>query len=109
MEAFNTGLEPYDPDQSRLLRQEYVSWLESLEKRTANPAQADRVQADARAAAAAFARDFAQFDGETVVAVDKFRRDHKLEYAGNPPGLVDSRFVTALRAAYTGRKKADGK
>ena len=77
--------------------------------RTANPAQADRVQADARAAAAAFARDFAQFDGETVVAVDKFRRDHKLEYAGNPPGLVDSRFVTALRAAYTGRKKADGK
>ena len=77
--------------------------------RTANPAQADRVQADARAAAAAFARDFAQFDAETVAAVDKFRRDRKLEYAGNPPGLVDSRFVTALRAAYAARKKADGK
>ena len=37
MEAFNTGLEPHDPDQSRLLRQEYVNWLESLEKRKADP------------------------------------------------------------------------
>ena len=38
MEAFNTGLEPHDPDQSRLLRQEYGNWLESLEKRKADPA-----------------------------------------------------------------------
>lgn len=38
MEAFNTGLEPHDPDQSRLLRQEYGNWLESFEKRKADPA-----------------------------------------------------------------------
>lgn len=38
MEAFNTGLEPHDPDQSRLLRQEYGNWQESFEKRRADPA-----------------------------------------------------------------------
>src|SRR4051794_9536598 len=37
MEAFNTGLEPHDPDQSRLLRQEYANWQESFEKRKADP------------------------------------------------------------------------
>ena len=38
MDAFNTGLEPHDPDQSRLLRQEYGIWLESCEKRKTDPA-----------------------------------------------------------------------
>lgn len=38
MEAFNTGLEPHDPDQSRLLRQEYGRWQEAVEKRKADPA-----------------------------------------------------------------------
>jgi hypothetical protein len=38
MEAFNAGLEPHDPDQSRLLRQEYGKWQESIEKRKADPA-----------------------------------------------------------------------
>ncbi|CAN5537844.1 hypothetical protein BH11PLA2_BH11PLA2_16460 [soil metagenome] len=38
LEAFNTGLEPHDPDQSRLLRQEYANWQESFEKRKADPA-----------------------------------------------------------------------
>ena len=38
LEAFNTGLEPHDPDQSRLLRQEYGHWQDSFEKRTADPA-----------------------------------------------------------------------
>ena len=38
MEAFNAGLEPHDPDQSRLLRQEYGNWQESFEKRKADPA-----------------------------------------------------------------------
>jgi hypothetical protein len=38
MEAFNTGLEPHDPEQARLLRQAYASWLESVEKRKADPA-----------------------------------------------------------------------
>jgi hypothetical protein len=38
MEAFNTGLEPHDPEHVRLLRQEYAQWQESFEKRKADPA-----------------------------------------------------------------------
>ena len=38
MEAFNTGLEPHDPDHFRLLRQEYETWQESFEKHKADPA-----------------------------------------------------------------------
>ncbi|NDD64920.1 MAG: restriction endonuclease, partial [Acidobacteria bacterium] len=37
IEAFNTGLEPHDPEHVRLLRQEYANWQESLEKRKADP------------------------------------------------------------------------
>ena len=73
--------------------------------RASNPARADVMQSDARAAAAAFARDFAQFDAEAIAAVDTFRREHKLNYAGNPPGLVDERLVTALRAAYLAKTR----
>jgi hypothetical protein len=35
-----------------------------------------------------------------MAAVDKFRQDRGLAYAGNPPGLVDERMVAALREAY---------
>src|SRR3954452_10879259 len=38
MEAFNAGLEPHDPDHSRLLRQEYGNWLEAMEKQRGDPA-----------------------------------------------------------------------
>jgi len=38
MEAFNAGLEPHDPDQSRLLRQEYANWQDSFENRKGDPA-----------------------------------------------------------------------
>lgn len=37
LEAFNAGLEPHDPEQSRLLRQEYGNWLEAGQKRKADP------------------------------------------------------------------------
>lgn len=37
MEAFNTGLEPHDPDHVRLLRQEFTKWQEALESRKADP------------------------------------------------------------------------
>ena len=37
MEAFSAGLEPHDPDHSRLLRQEYGNWLEAIEKRRGDP------------------------------------------------------------------------
>jgi len=78
--------------------------LQALRK--TNPAQADQMQSEARAAAAAFARDFAQFDAEAVAAVDKFRTDRKLVYPGNPPGLVDERFVAVLRAAFAEKRKS---
>lgn len=74
--------------------------------RRSDPAKFDQMQASARRAAADYNREFAGFDAETVAAVDAFRRDRKLAYAGNPPGLVDERFVTALRAAYVEKKKA---
>ncbi|MEZ5421151.1 MAG: DUF1028 domain-containing protein [Vicinamibacterales bacterium] len=73
--------------------------------RRTDPAAAASRQADARAAAAAYARDFAQFDAETVEAVDRFRADHKLAYTGNPPGLVDERLVAALRMAVAEKRR----
>ena len=63
------------------------------------------MQSAGRDAAAAYARDYAQFDAEATAAVDAFRKANKLTYAGNPPGLVDERFVTALRAAYVAKRK----
>jgi hypothetical protein len=42
MEAFNSGLEPHDPEHARLLRQEYALWLEATEKRKADPLAQDR-------------------------------------------------------------------
>ena len=39
-------------------------------------------------------------DEETIAAVDSFRKERGLDYQGNPRGLVDRRFVDALREAY---------
>src|SRR5712691_1646051 len=63
-------------------------------------AQYDKLVADARAQQAAYTRDFAAFDDETIAAVDKFRADKNLNYQGNAAGLVDARLIDALRAAY---------
>ena len=49
--------------------------------------------------------DFNQYDEEAIAAVDKFRADKSLNYQGNPPGLVDARFIDALRTAYFQKKK----
>ncbi|HJU43582.1 MAG TPA: DUF1028 domain-containing protein [Vicinamibacterales bacterium] len=54
---------------------------------------------------AEYTRTYGTFDDETVAAVDKFRDDQKLNYQGNPPGLVDQRFVDALKAAYLAKRK----
>lgn len=51
------------------------------------------------------ARDLGRYDDEAIAAVDKFRADKGLNYQGNPAGLVDARFVDALRAAYFARRK----
>jgi uncharacterized Ntn-hydrolase superfamily protein len=75
------------------------------ELRRTNPAEFEKRTADARTAAAAYNRDFAIFDDETIAAVDKFRKDHTLDYQGDAPGLVDARLIDALRAAYFEKKK----
>ena len=49
--------------------------------------------------------DFNVFDDEAIASVDKFRTDKNLNYQGDPPGLVDGRFIEALRAAYFQKKK----
>ena len=51
------------------------------------------------------ARELNVFDEEAIAAVDKFRTDNGMAYQGNPPGLVDARFIEALRAAYFKKKK----
>ena len=62
--------------------------------------------AEAKQAVAAYNREYGAFDDETIAAVDKFRADQKLNYQGNPPGLVDQRFVDALKAAYLAKRKS---
>ena len=73
--------------------------------RRSDPAKFDQMQGAARRAAAEYTREFASFDAEAIAAVDAFRKDRKLIYAGNPPGLVDERFVRALRAAYLEKRR----
>lgn len=76
-----------------------------LELQKTNRAEYDRLIEQARAAASAYSRDYGQYDQETIDAVDKFRADRALNYQGNPPGLVDSRMVEALRSAYIEKKR----
>ena len=75
------------------------------ELRKQDPAAYDKTIAEARQASAAYTRDYAVYDEEAIAAVDKFRADRKLNYQGNPPGLVDQRFVDALKAAYLEKRK----
>ena len=51
------------------------------------------------------AREYGVFDEEAIAAVDKFRADNAMAYQGNAPGLVDARFIDALRAAYFKKRK----
>jgi len=70
-----------------------------------NRAEYDKLAADARATQQAYTRDFATFDDETIAAVDKFRKEHDLDYQGDAPGLVDARLIGALRTAYFEKRK----
>ena len=73
--------------------------------RRTKPAEYDKIVEESRRATAAYNRDYAQYDAETIAAVDKFRAEHNLNYQGNPAGLVDVRLVDALRKAYFDKKK----
>jgi uncharacterized Ntn-hydrolase superfamily protein len=79
------------------------------ELRLSDPAQYDKLMADSRRAAGDYAREYAQYDEETIAAVDKFRKDHALDYQGNAAGLVDARLVEALRAAYFEKKRSSAR
>ena len=76
------------------------------ELRKTDPAQYDKLVAATRAQQADYTRDYAQYDEETIAAVDKFRKDRDLDYQGNAPGLVDARLVDALRAASLEKRKS---
>ena len=78
---------------------------EMQELRRTNPAEAERRTAEARRVSAEYTREYGAYDEEAVAAVDRFREENGLSYSGNPPGLVDERFVSALRAAYIAKKK----
>lgn len=52
-----------------------------------------------------FDAQYALYDAEAMDAVDRFRKENGLQYEGNAKGLVDERFVTALRAKYYALKK----
>src|SRR2546425_8204097 len=71
--------------------------------------QYDKLVADARAQQQAYTRDYAIFDDETIAAVDKFRKEHDLDYQGDAPGLVDARLIDALKAAYLEKRKSVAK
>ena len=76
------------------------------ELRKSDPAAYEKALAEAKQASAVYSREYATFDDETIAAVDKFRADQKLNYQGNPPGLVDQRFVDALKAVYLEKRKS---
>jgi uncharacterized Ntn-hydrolase superfamily protein len=75
------------------------------ELRKTNPAEFEKITAESRRLNTEYNRDLGTYDAEAIAAVDKFRADRKLDYQGNPAGLVDERFVQALRAAYFEKKK----
>jgi uncharacterized Ntn-hydrolase superfamily protein len=52
-----------------------------------------------------YMKEFALYDAVAMDAVDSFRKDHRLAFEGNPRGLVDERFVQALREAYRQRAR----
>jgi uncharacterized Ntn-hydrolase superfamily protein len=77
-------------------------------------AQYDTLVTESRRASADYTKAYAEYDAETITAVDKFRADHDLNYQGDAAGLVDSRLVDALRSAYfeartNGSKRPDGR
>jgi uncharacterized Ntn-hydrolase superfamily protein len=59
-----------------------------------------------RKAVESYTKEFALYDAAAMDAVDAFRKDHNLVFEGNPRGLVDERFVQALRTAYQQRSQA---
>jgi uncharacterized Ntn-hydrolase superfamily protein len=70
-----------------------------------DPAQYQELSDAFQAEAKAFDERYGLYDAETQAAVDAFRKDHGLEHEGNPRGLVDARFVAALRDKVFAKQK----
>lgn len=83
-----------------------VNALRNQELRKADRTAFDKAQTEARRLAVDYQRDFGRYDAEAIAAVDKFRRNKALNYAGNPPGLVDERLIAALTAAYREKRRS---
>jgi len=62
-----------------------------------------RVQ-EFRQSSTVFMDAYGAFDNEVIEAVDAFRKAHAIDHPGNPRGLVDAKFVRALRDAFYGIK-----
>ena len=75
-------------------------WTADDELRQKDPEAYQKKLGEYRKQRAAFFNEFATYDAEAMDAVDAFRKEHNLEYRGNARGLVDERFVAALREAY---------
>ena len=75
------------------------------ELRKTNPAAYEKALAEAKQTNASYQREYALYDDEAIAAVDKFRADRSLNYQGNPAGLVDQKFVDALKTAYLEKRK----
>lgn len=71
-----------------------------------DPAALSRAYAAFDSVATAFTAEFGQFGADTRDAVDRFRKEAKIDYTGNPRGLVDERLVDALRAAWQARRRS---
>jgi uncharacterized Ntn-hydrolase superfamily protein len=71
-----------------------------------DPAAFQSALAAFREVATAFEKTWGTFGDDSIAAVDAFRSAHDLAHPGNPPGLVDERLVSALRAAYQARPAA---
>ena len=67
--------------------------------------QYQKLIAESRRVSQDYTRAYAQYDEEAIAAVDKFRADRKLNYQGNPAGLVDTRLIDVLKSAYLAKKK----
>ena len=68
--------------------------------RRTDPDAYNAAWADYRKKSREYYNNYSLFDEEAISAVDAFRKDHGMDYTGNPRGLVDRRFVEALKKAY---------
>lgn len=82
-----------------------INTAKMRELQKTDAARYQQVLAESRRAAAEYNQQYGLYDEEAIAAVDKFREDKGLNYPGNPPGLVDERFVNALRSAYIEKRR----